>query len=338
MSFPVGGTLSLPHLADPLWLVLLLMVPLLAWLHHRTGPGGALTYSRLPAGTAGAWRLHLPFYLRLTAFVLLTLALARPQLGTRWEESLTEGIDIQIALDVSGSMGAEDFEPDNRLTVAKDVVQDFIRGRTGDRIGIVIFSGAARTRAPLTNDRDMLRRLVASLELGTLADGTAIGVALAKTAARLVESEAESRVVVLVTDGVNNAGEIDPLSAAAVCDGLGIKVYTIGVGTEGPVPVPLTRRDPRTGRRVTRRVVMENQLDEELLRRIASRTGGAYFRATDAEGLRNIFDEIDRLERTPLKVKRFVHYEELFPPLVWAGLGLLLLPLAVAALGVTAEP
>jgi Ca-activated chloride channel family protein len=235
-------------------------------------------------------------------------------------------------------MGAEDFEPDNRLTVAKQVVQDFIGGRTGDRIGIVIFSGAARTRSPLTTDRDMLRRLVASLELGTLADGTAIGVALAKAAARLVDSEAKSRVVVLVTDGVNNAGEIDPLSAAAVCDGLDIKVYTIGVGTQGPVPVPLTRRDPRTGRMTTRRVVMENQLDEELLRRIASRTGGAYFRATDAEGLRRTFEEIDRLERTPMTVKRFVRYEELYPPLVWTGLALLLLPLGVAGLGVTAEP
>jgi Ca-activated chloride channel family protein len=339
VSLPFDApALQLPHLADPLWLGLLLTVPLLAWLHHRTGGLGALTYSRLPAGAAGAWRLHLPFYLRLAGFVLLALALTRPQLGTRWEESLTEGIDIQIALDVSGSMGAEDFEPDNRLTVAKQVVQDFIGGRTGDRIGIVIFSGAARTRSPLTTDRDMLRRLVASLELGTLADGTAIGVALAKAAARLVDSEAKSRVVVLVTDGVNNAGEIDPLSAAAVCDGLDIKVYTIGVGTQGPVPVPLTRRDPRTGRMTTRRVVMENQLDEELLRRIASRTGGAYFRATDAEGLRRTFEEIDRLERTPMTVKRFVRYEELYPPLVWAGLALLLLPLGVAGLGVTAEP
>jgi len=331
---------SLPHLASPLWLALLLAVPALAWLHHRRCALGGLTYSRLPFAAIGSagWRLHLPFYLRLLGLVCLILALARPQLGYAWEESLTEGIDIQIALDVSGSMGAEDFEPSNRLTVAKQVVQDFIRARTGDRIGIVVFSGAARTRAPLTTDRDMLQRLVSALELGTLADGTAIGVALAKAAARLQGSEAESRVVVLVTDGVNNAGEIDPISAAAVCDGLGIKVYTIGVGTDGAVPVPLTRRDPRTGRMVTRRVVMENQLDEELLRRIATRTGGGYFRATDAAGLRRIFEEIDRLERTPMQVKRFVRYEEVYAPLTWAGLTLLLLPLGAAVLGVTAEP
>jgi len=202
----------------------------------------------------------------------------------------------------------------------------------------VVFSGAARTRAPLTSDREMLRRLVSSLELGTLADGTAIGVALAKAAARLVESEAKSRVVVLVTDGVNNAGEIDPISAAAVCDGLGIKVYTIGVGTDGAVPVPLTRRDPRTGRMRTQRVVMENQLDEKLLQRIATRTGGIYFRATDAAGLRRIFEEIDRLERTPMRIRRYVSYEEAFSPLVWGGLVLLLLPLGAAVLEVTAEP
>lgn len=327
-----------PHLADPWWLLLLAVLPVLAWRHHRRNTLGALTYSRLPAGSGGRWRLHLPFYLRLAGLALLVVALARPQLGYSWEESLTEGIDIQIALDISGSMGAEDFEPDNRLTVAKQVVRDFVRGRTGDRIGLVVFSGAARTRSPLTTDLDMLERLVDKLELGTLADGTAIGMALAKSAARLADSEAESRVVVLVTDGVNNTGEVDPATAAAICDGLGIKVYTIGVGTEGPVPVPLTRRQPGTGRLVTRRVILEDQLDEELLRRIATRTGGSFYRATDADGLRRIFDEIDRLERTPMKTERFVRYEEVYPPLAWSGLGLLLLPLLTTLAGLTAEP
>lgn len=329
---------GLPHLASPLWLLLLAAVPVLVGLHHHRAALGALTYSRLPAGTGGAWRLHLPFYCRLSALVLVILALARPQLGFRWEESLTEGIDIQIALDVSGSMGAEDFVPKNRLTVAKEVVQDFILGRPGDRLGLVIFSGAAMTRAPLTTDRDLLVRLVGSLELGTLADGTAIGVALASAAARLQTSEAKSRIIVLVTDGVNNAGEIDPASAAAVCDGLGIRVYTIGVGTEGRVLIPTTRRNPRTGRLETQRMVMEDQLDEELLRAIAARTGGAYYRATDAASLRRIFSEIDRLERTPMTVKRHVRYEEAFSPLAWAALTLTLLPAAAALLRVTAEP
>lgn len=327
-----------PHLASPLWLLLLLAVPPIVWWHHRRPRPGGLTYSRLPSGCCGGWRLHLPFYCRLLALVLLVLALARPQLGYAWEESLTEGIDIEIALDLSGSMGAEDFEPANRLTVAKQVVADFIAGRPGDRLGVVVFSGTALARAPLTTDRTMLTRLVQSLELNTLPDGTAIGVALANAAARLKDSDAESRIIVLVTDGVNNTGEIDPLSAAAVCDGLGIRVYTVGVGTDGPVPVPIQQRDELTGRTVVRRVMMENQLDEELLQEIARRTGGEYYRATDARSLERIFAIIDELETTPLAVQRYVRYEEVFPPLAWAALTLLLAPFAAVFLRCTAEP
>ena len=327
-----------PHFATPAWLLLLAVLPVLAWFHHRRPGLGALTYSRVPAGAGGGWRLHLPFYARLAALALLAVALARPQLGYTWEESLTEGIDIELALDVSGSMGGEDFQPDNRLTVAKRVVRDFVAGRTGDRIGLVVFSGAALTRSPLTTDRRMLDQLLDAVQLNTLPDGTAIGVALASAAARLKGSEAKSRVIVLVTDGVNNAGAIDPLSAAAVCRGLGLKVYTIGVGTRGRVPVPMRLRDPRTGRIETRMVMMENQLDEALLQKIAERTGGRSFRATDADSLRRIFADIDRLEKTPLKVKRYVRYREAFQPLAWSALALLLVPLAAAAFKVTAEP
>jgi Ca-activated chloride channel homolog len=328
----------LPHFATPLWLLLLAAAPLLAWHHHRRPALGALTYSRVPAGAAATWRLHLPFYARLAALALLAVALARPQLGYAWEESLTEGIDIELALDISGSMGGEDFQPDNRLAVAKRVVRDFVAGRTGDRIGLVVFSGTALTRSPLTTDRRMLDQLLAGVELNTLPDGTAIGVALASAAARLKASEAKSRVIVLVTDGVNNAGAIDPMSAAAVCRGLGLKVYTIGVGTRGRVPVPMRLRNPRTGLVETREVMMENQLDEALLAKIAERTGGRTFRATDAESLRQIFADIDRLEKTPLKVKRYVRYREAFQPFAWSALALLLAPLATAALKVTAEP
>jgi Ca-activated chloride channel family protein len=334
-------TQTFPNLASPWWLLLLLALPALAWLHHRRSALGALTYSRLPAAAArrrGAWRLHLPFYARLLAFACLVLALARPQLGYAWEESLTEGIDIQIVLDVSGSMGAEDFRPKNRLTVAKQVVKEFVAGRPGDRLGLVVFSGAAMTRAPLTTDRDMLDLLIDSVELNTLPDGTAIGVALASAAARLKASPAKTKVIVLVTDGVNNAGAIDPVSAAALCQGLGIKVYTIGVGSSGRVQVPLPVQDPVTGRTVTRRYIMNVPVDEPLMRQIARRTSGHYYRATDRESLQRIFREIDRLEKTPLQVKRYVRYREAFPPLVWAGLGLLLLPLAAAGLEVTAEP
>lgn len=334
-------TNAIPNLASPAWLLLLLALPLLAWAHHRRSSLGALTYSRLPAAsrTRDAWRLHLPFYARLLALALLVLALARPQLGYAWEESLTEGIDIQLALDISGSMGAEDFQPKDRLTVAKQVVKEFIAGRTGDRIGVTVFSGAAMTRAPLTTDREMLGTIVDAVELNSLPDGTAIGVALASAAARLKDSQAKTKVIVLVTDGANNAGAIDPVSAASLCKGLGIKVYTIGVGSAGrAVPVPLPVQDPVTGQTAIRRVMMNVPVDEDLLRQIAGRTGGQFFRATDREGLRRIFRSIDQLEKTPLQVKRYVRYREAFPPLVWAGLALLLLPLATAGLQVTAEP
>jgi len=331
-----------PHLASPAWLLLLLLVPLLAWRHHGRSALGALTYSRLPKGrgVGGDWRLHLPFYARLLALACLVVALARPQLGYALEESLTEGIDIEIVLDISGSMGAEDFRPKDRLTVAKRVVRDFVAGRPGDRIGLVVFSGGAMTRAPLTTDRDMLDTIIDNIQLNALPDGTAIGVALANAAARLKDSQAKSKVIVLVTDGINNAGEIDPISAAAVCQGLGIKVYTVGVGgahSMVPVPFPMPP-NPVTGRSEIRRVLMNLPVDEKLLQTIAQRTGGHYFLATDPESLQRIFREIDRLEKTPLQVKRYVRYHEAFPPLVWAGLGLLVLPFATALLRITAEP
>ncbi len=329
---------TFPHLAQPLWLLALAAIPALAWLRHRRFRIGAVSVSRLPVKPGGAWRLHLPFYSRLLALACLVVALARPQLGYAWEESLTEGIDIQIVLDVSGSMGAEDFKPENRLGVAKAVVRDFVAGRTADRLGLVIFSGTAMTRAPLTSDRTMLRFLIDAVELNTLPDGTAIGVALANAASRLKDSEAESKVVVLVTDGVNNAGAIDPISAAAICEGLGIRVYTIGVGTEGRVPVPMPVVDERTGREVTRRVLMDVEVDEELLQRISERTGARFFQASDPAGLREVFAEIDRLETTPLQIRQYSRFEEAFQPWVYGALALILLPLAARATQVTVEP
>jgi Ca-activated chloride channel family protein len=195
------------------------------------------------------------------------------------------------------------------------------------------------TRAPLTTDRAMLDTLIDNIQLNALPDGTAIGVALANGASRLKDSQAKSKVIVLVTDGINNAGEIDPLSAAAVCEGLGIKVYTVGVGgAHSTVPVPFPVRDPITGRTEIRKVLMNLPVDEELLQTIAKRTGGQYFLATDPESLQRIFREIDQLEKTPLQVRQYVRYREAFPPLVWAGLGLLVLPFATALLRITAEP
>lgn len=329
-----------PLLADPAWLLLLLALPPLVWFHHRRSGHGALAVSRLPAKTAGGWRLHLPFYARLLAFTALALALARPQLGYAWEEATTEGIDIQLALDISGSMGAEDFQPRNRLEVAKRVARDFVAKRPADRIGLTVFGGTALTRAPLTSDRRMLDELIDSVQLNDVPDGTAIGVALANAASRLKSSGAKSRVVILVTDGVNNSGEIDPLSAAALAQGLGIKVYTVGVGSAGdaPVPVPVQVRDPATGRVETRTVPMHVEVDEDLLRSISKRTSGTFYRATDPKALAGVFAEIDRLEKTPLKVKRYIRYQERFQPFAWVALALLALPLLTSTLRVTAEP
>ncbi len=346
-------TEAFPSLADPLWLLLLLVLPLLAWRHHRRPGLGELLYSRLPAAPEGPrttaraasprgtsrsrFRLHLPFYARLLALGCLIVALSRPQLGYTWEEGLTEGVDIEIVLDVSGSMGAEDFQPKDRLEVAKAVVKDFIAGRTGDRIGLVLFAGGAVTRAPVTTDHAMLASLIDSVHLNSLPDGTAIGLALANAASRLEASPAKSRLIVLVTDGVDNYPAIDPASAAAVCQGLGIKVYTVGVGTSGLVPVPTLVED-RSGRKSIQRQLMEVSVDEPLLRAIAARTGGRYFKATDRDSLARIFDTIDQLEKTQLKVKRYVRYQESFQPFAWASFALLLLPLATAFLRVTAEP
>jgi Ca-activated chloride channel homolog len=333
---------SFPHLDDPLWLLALLLIPWLAWRHHREPAFGALRTSRLVgnAGLGGSWRLHLPFYARLLALALMFAALARPQLGYAIEESKTQGIDIEIALDISGSMAAEDYRPNNRLTVAKQVVADFIDRRPSDRIGLVTFAGKAMARAPLTTDRGMLHRVLAAVGFNDTPDGTAIGVALANAAARLHRSPAKSRVIILVTDGKNNAGEIDPASATAVASGLGIKVYTVGVGsaTNDPVPVPFSAVDPYTGQRVIRRVAMHLPVDEKLLAAIAKRTGGRFWKATDAASLRRILSEIDQLEKSPLQVKRYVRYREASAPLLWASLGFLLLPLAAAGGRVTAEP
>lgn len=327
-------------LASPWWLLLLLLLPALAVHHHRRRVGaGALTYSRIPEGSTSAWRLHLPFYCRLLALALLVTALARPQLGTVEEEITTIGLDLQIALDISGSMGAEDLGTETRLAIAKDVIGRFVRERPGDRIGLVTFAGTALTKVPPTLDHAALASLVESVRLHALPDGTAIGLALATAAARLEDSDAASRLVILVTDGDNNTGQIDPMAAAALCDGLGVRVYTIAVGTEdGPVTIPVPVRDERTGQTTIRRVRWNVRVDEELLSEIADRTAGRFYRAADPTALRRIFADIDELETSPVEVTRTMRRRELFSPLASAALGLLLLPLGTALTGLTLEP
>jgi Ca-activated chloride channel family protein len=305
---------------DPELLLLLLLIPIALFLRARRERrgDGSLTVPTLAfvAAARPTWRVrlrHVPFSLALLGYAGLVVALARPRLGLERTESWTEGVDIFIALDASGSMAAEDFKPKNRFHVAKNAVRQFIEGRTSDRIGLLTFAGRSRTVTPLTTDRQMLLASLDAQTLGDQGDGTAIGMALGNALARLRPSKAKSKVVILVTDGGNNAGEIDPETAAGIAKALGVRVYTIGVGTvSGPVEIPIAVRDPDTGKVTERRVVANVDVDEGLLRRIAAVTGAKFFRATDAEGLAATFAEIDRLEKSEIKTAHYTRYREVF--------------------------
>ncbi len=310
MEFPEFGM----RLANPWALAALLLLPGLLlrylWLQRRGLP--TLTYSslRLVAPLASSpwlrWR-HLGFVLRLVVVALLAVALARPQSVDSEEELLTRGIDIVVAVDNSTSMAAMDLEP-NRLEAAKKVVESFVQGRRHDRIGLVVFAGRSYTRCPLTLDYDILRSLLDGVRLADREqDGTAIGMGLANAVNRLRDGTGKSRVVVLLTDGRNNQGQIDPSTAADLAHSMGIKVYTIGVGTTGQAPYPY--EDPVFGRRT---VMLRVDLDETTLREIAERTGGRYFRATDSERLREIFEEIDQMETVEVKMKHYARFHELY--------------------------
>lgn len=258
-------------------------------------------------------------FLRAAALVLLAAALARPQTGTGEDKTSREVVDIVIALDVSGSMATLDFQPDNRLTAAKIEARRFIEGRPDDRIGLVVFSGQSITQSPLTIDHQAVLALIDQIQLGMLEDGTAIGLGLANAVNRVKDAEAKSKVVVLLTDGVNNAGEIDPITAADLAKQYKVRVYTIGVGREGTALLPV--KDPMFG---TRLIKVETEIDEKVLDKIARETGGEYFRAQDARGLHEIFKKIDRLEKTQITVERHTHYDEHYFWFLWAALALLL--------------
>ncbi len=258
--------------------------------------------------------------LRIAALVLFIIAFARPQAGTENREVTSEGIDIMLALDVSGSMKAEDFKPHNRLYVAKEEIKKFIDKRISDRIGLVVFSAASFTQCPLTLDYGVLLNFLNQVHFGMIKDGTAIGMALANSINRLRESSAKSKVIILLTDGVNNAGQIDPLTAATIAKTMGVKIYTIGVGKPGNAMYPVD--DPIFGKRY---VYLPNEIDEETLKEIAQKTGGKYFRARSEQELEKIYGEIDKLEKTKVKVKEYVQYRELFRDFVYAGLALLVL-------------
>jgi Ca-activated chloride channel homolog len=302
------------HFANPKFLLLLLVLPLLAWRYMRSmrQGQGSLRYSSTLAleGIRPSWTVRFPhvlFAIGMLGMALAIIAMARPQKGTQAEEVLAEGADIVIALDASGSMAAEDFEPRNRFYVAKLVVNKFVEGLRHDRAGLVVFAAKAITRCPLTLDYGALRFVLDSTELGIIEDGTAIGNALATCLNRLRASKAKSKVIILVTDGVNNRGEIQPLDAAQLARTLGVKIYTVGAGTNGTARFPIN--DPVYGKTYADLAV---EIDEASLRQIAEITGGLYYRATNRPSLEKIFEDIGRLEKTKIQVKTYTHYNERF--------------------------
>ncbi len=256
---------------------------------------------------------------RILAIAFFVIAFARPQAGTENREVSAETVDIMLALDVSGSMKAEDFKPHNRLYVAKEEIKTFVNKRTSDRIGLVVFSASSFTQCPLTLDYGVLLNFLDQVKFGMIKDGTAIGMALANSINRLRESHSKSKVIILLTDGVNNAGQIDPLTAATIAKTMGVKIYTIGVGKPGNAMYPVD--DPIFGKRY---VYLPNEIDEEALREIAQKTGGKYFRAKSKEELEDIYDEIDQLEKTEIKVSEYIQYRELFVIFVYLGLAFLI--------------
>ncbi len=317
------------HFQDPLWLSAALLGPLLllcALARERQGARALLLpgLARLH-GLRPGWReraRHLPLVLFALGLVVVAVALARPQRGFTRESVTTRGIDIVVALDVSGSMAAEDFQPRNRLEVAKEVVARFVERRLRDRVGLVVFAGRSLTQSPPTTDGALLLRQLEAVKLEMLPDGTAIGSGLSTALVRLRHSKARSRVVVLVTDGSNNAGEIDPATAADLAKAMEVRVYTVAVGRGGRVPMPVKVQNPFTGEVETRTVPVEVDIDEGLLQRVAERTGGEFFRASDADALRRIFARIDSLETSEIKLATWRRYDELFPELLHAALAL----------------
>ena len=308
--------------ANPEYLYLLIAVPLLIvwyWFRHRSSDA-EVTFSSLEGfegeiKSVKVWLRHSLFVLRLLAISLLIIAIARPQSTSRRQNVSVEGIDIVLALDVSGSMLARDFKPD-RLEASKDIAHNFIMKRPNDRIGLVIFSGEAFTQVPLTTDHAMIANMFHEIKSGMIEDGTAIGDGLATAVSRLQESDAISKVVILLTDGVNNAGSVDPMSAAEIAKLYGVRVYTIGVGSEGYAPYPV---QTPYGIQMQQ---MKVQIDEDLLKKIADETGGRYFRATGNARLREIFNDIDKLEKSKIDIQEFRKKYEMFLPFALLALGL----------------
>lgn len=307
--------------------LLLALAPMTVWYifrHHRNTASLQVSSTVAVAKIRKSIRYYLKHLVFLTlalSVVLLTIALARPQSSSSWENTTTEGIDIVIALDISSSMLAKDFSPD-RLEAAKKVAMEFISGREHDRMGLVVFAGEAFTQCPLTTDRTVLLNLFKDIESGLIEDGTAIGNGLATAVSRLKESTALSRVIILLTDGENNRGEVAPITAAEIAKTFGIRVYTVGVGSMGTALYPV-----RTPAGTTQLVEMEVKIDEPTLQQISSITDGKYFRATSNSKLAEIYREIDKMEKTKIETHEFSKKTEEYLPYAISGLILLLISL-----------
>jgi Ca-activated chloride channel family protein len=321
--------------AHPLFLLLILILPLALWWRKRAYREAAFLYSSvglvkgMVSLTGSPAELTLKI-LRWLAVVLMIVGLARPQRGEGRTTISASGIDISVALDLSGSMRAEDFEVDgnrvNRADIAKTVLTEFVEKRPNDRIGLVAFAGRAYVASPLTLDHEFLLQNMDRLNLNMrIEEGTAIGSALATCLNRLKDIESKSKIVILMTDGQNTAGKVPPSTAAEAAETLGVKVYTIGVGTRGDAPMPYV---DAFGTRRYRKVPVD--IDEDTLKKISDRTGGKYYRADNTDALRSIYDEIDQLEKTEIVVKKYQRYDELFPMFVIPALALLLLEVALA--------
>lgn len=312
----------------------LLLLPLAAYViwyllrNDRSEPSMQVSttsmYDKLPKSPL-AWLRHLPFLLRVAGLVLLIIVLARPQSTHSWQRSEVEGIDIMMAVDISTSMLAEDLKP-NRLEAAKQVAADFINGRPNDNIGLTIFAGQSFTQSPLTTDHTVLLNIFNNVSCdmvqnGTIMDGTAIGDGVANAVTRLKDSQAKSKVIILLTDGSNNRGEISPLTAAEIAKTFGIRVYTIGVGTNGTAPYPIQAY----GRTIYQNIPVE--IDENTLQQIAQTADGQYYRATSNSKLKEVYEEIDKLEKTKLNVKDFSRKNEEFMPFALAAMLCILLEL-----------
>ena len=318
MSFASPGYLFL----------LLLLAPIIFWYFwelHKSDASLQIASTdvlRRQERTTRIYLLHVPFILRCAVVILLSVCLARPQLSNRWSKESTEGIDIMMAIDISGTMQAEDLKP-NRLEAAKQVATEFVTDRPNDNIGLVVFAGESFTQCPLTTDHAVLINLFKSVKFGMIDDGTAIGLGLANAVNRMKDNPTKSKVIILLTDGSNNCGDIDPLTAAEIARTFGIRVYAIGVGSKGEARIPY---QTPIGIQYT---TISGQFDENTLRQIADKTDGQYFRATDNASLKAIYKEIDQMEKTKIRVREFSKKTENFSVFLWAALACLLLEIVL---------